>query len=97
MKHVLDSHLALGSSGHYTSPIYHLMRASSLWPLSFLRGRWSLQVPDLLYQIVFLITELLVLGSVRLEVAQELHEFGLVLQQYVQHGLSLIGVCNKYL
>lgn len=49
------------------------------------------------YQIVLLITELLVLRSVRLEVAQEVHEFGLVLQQYVHHRLSLARVCNKHL
>lgn len=49
------------------------------------------------YQIVLLVTELLVLRSVRLEVAQEVHEFGLVLQQYVHHGLSLARVCNKHL
>lgn len=65
--------------------------------LSFLGRCGSLQVFDLLDQIVFLIAELLVLRSIRLEVAKELHELGLVLQKDVHHGLSLVGVCNKYL
>lgn len=65
--------------------------------LRFLRRRGPLQVPDLLNKIVFLIAELLVLGSIRLEVAQELHQLGLVLQQDVQHRLSLVGICDKHL
>ena len=73
------------------------MEQLSLQFLSFLRCRGPLQVPDLLNQIVLLITELLVLRSVCLEVTQEVHEFRLVLQQYIQHRLGLVGVCNKYL
>lgn len=80
-------------------PPIHLPPDGAVVPaaLSFLRCCGPFQVPDLLNQIVLLITELLILRSVGLEVAQEVHEFGLVLQQYVQHGLSLVGVCNKYL
>lgn len=65
--------------------------------LSLLGCRRPLEVPDLFYQIVLLVAELLVLRSVRLEVAQELHQFGLVLQQYVHHRLSLAGVCHEHL
>ena len=86
------THLTLCSSSHHLHN-----QPPDKAALSFLGRRGSLQVPDLLDQIVFLITELLVLRSVCLEVAQEVHELGLVLQQYVQHGLSLVGVCNKYL
>lgn len=71
--------------------------SASVCLLSFLGRRRPLEVPDLFYQIVLLVTELLILRSVRLEVAQELHQFGLVLQQYVHHRLSLAGVCHKHL
>ncbi|TNN51838.1 hypothetical protein EYF80_037934 [Liparis tanakae] len=88
---------AFRSSSHHLY-VYHLTGSSRPPPpLSFLRCRGPLQVPDLLDQIVLLVAELLILRSVGLEVAQELHEFGLVLQQDVQHGLSLVGVCNEYL
>lgn len=64
---------------------------------SLLGRRRPLEVPDLFDQIVLLVAELLVLRAVRLEVAQELHQFGLVLQQYVHHRLGLAGVCHKHL
>lgn len=78
-------------------PTTHLEPEGGIQPTAsgFLWRSGPLQVPDLLYQVVFLVAELLVLGPVRLEVAQELHELGLVLQQDVQHGLSLVGVGDK--
>lgn len=71
--------------------------STSTFLLSFLGCCRPLEVPDLFYQIVFLITELLILRTVCLKVAQELHQFGLVLQQYVHHRLSLAGVRDKHL
>lgn len=71
--------------------------SASVCLLSFLGCRRPLEVPDLFDQIVLLVTELLILRSVRLEVAQELHQLGLVFQQYVHHRLSLAGVCHKHL
>lgn len=62
----------------------------------FLRGR-PLEVPDLFDQVGLFIIELFVLCSVVLELAEKLDEFGLVLQQDVQDGLSLVGVGHKHL
>lgn len=62
----------------------------------FLRLR-PLEVPDLLDQVVLLVAELFVLGAVCLEVAQELHQLGLVLQQDVQNWLCLAGVGHEHL
>lgn len=89
----------LGNKEHLLDSSHHLYRHHTLEQstLSFLRSSGPLQVPDLLDQIVLFVTELLVLGSVRLEVAQELHQLGLVLQQDVQHRLGLVGVCDEHL
>lgn len=65
--------------------------------LGFLRRHRPLQVPDLLDQVVLLVAELLVLRAVRLEMAEELDQLGLVLKQDVQHWLSLVGIGHKYL
>ena len=65
--------------------------------LSGLLGGRPLQVPDLFDQVSLFIVELFVLRSVVLELAEELDEFGLVLQQDVQDGLRLVGVRNKHL
>lgn len=62
----------------------------------FLRGR-PLEVPDLFDQVSLFIIELFILCSVVLELAEKLDEFGLVLQQDVQDGLSLVGVGHKHL
>lgn len=97
MKHVFET-LSLPSAPPATTfTVYHLIEQSSLPNLSIFCWGGPFQVPDLLNEIVLLVTELLILCSVSLEVAQELHKFGLVLQQYVQHWLSLVGVCNEYL
>lgn len=77
--------------------IYHLLERSPLLPSGFLGCRGPLEVPDLLEQIVLLVAKLLVLRSVGLEVGQELHKLGLVLQQYVHHRLGLVGVRHENL
>lgn len=56
-----------------------------------------LQLFDLLYEVGLLVVELLVLGAVRVELAQELHQLVLVPQQDVQNGLRLIRICYEYL
>lgn len=58
--HPVGSLLSLCSSIH-SIHIYQLLEQSSLLPSSFFRCRRSLEVPDLLEQIVLLITELLIL------------------------------------
>lgn len=68
-----------------------------LHPSSGLLGGRPLEVPDLLDQVSLFVVELFVLRSVVLELAEELDEFGLVLQQDVQDGLSLIGVGHEHL
>lgn len=60
-------------------------------------GSRFLQIPDLFDQVGLLVVELLVVRAVLLEVAQEVDEFGLVLEQDVDDGLSLVGVCYKHL
>lgn len=65
-------------------------------PSGLLGGR-PLQVPDLFDQVRLFIVELFILRPVILELAEELDEFGLVLQQNVQDGLSLVGVGHKHL
>lgn len=97
MKHLFETLSQPSAPPATTYTVYHLIEQSSLPKLSILRCCGPFKVPDLLNQIVLLVTELLILCSVGLEVAQELHKFGLVLQQYVQHWLSLVGVCNEYL
>lgn len=62
----------------------------------FLGGR-PLEVPDLLDQVSLFVIELFILRSVVLKLAEELDEFGLVLQQDVQDGLRLVGVGHKHL
>lgn len=62
----------------------------------FLGGR-PLEVPDLFDQVSLFVIELFVLRSVVLKLAEELNEFGLVLQQDVQDGLRLVGVGHKHL
>lgn len=62
----------------------------------FLRGR-PLEVPDLFDQVSLFIIELFILCSIILELAEKLNEFGLVLEQDVQNGLSLVGVGHKHL
>lgn len=64
---------------------------------SGLLGDGPLEVPDLFDQVSLFIVELFVLRSVVLELAEELDEFGLVLQQDVQDGLRLVGVGHKHL
>lgn len=82
---------------HLVVFLLRLERWSSLPASGFLWGHRPLQVSDLLDQIILLVAELLVLWPVSLELAQELHQFGLVLQQYVQYGLGFVWVCNKNL
>lgn len=66
-------------------------------PLCLLRWCRPLEISYLLDEIVLFIAELLVLRAVCLELAQEVHQFGLVLQQDVQNRLCLIRVCHKHL
>ena len=68
-----------------------------LHPSSGLLGGGPLQVPDLFDQVSLFIVELFVLRPVVLELAEELDEFGLVLQQDVEDGLRLVGVGHKHL
>lgn len=66
------------------------------WKLGFLLS-WSLQIPDLFNQIGLLIVKLFVLGPVILKLAEELYEFGLVLEEDVEDGLRLVGIGYKHL
>lgn len=66
-------------------------------PLCFLQWCGPLEISYLLDEIVLFIAELLVLWAVCLELAQELHQFGLVLQQDVQNRWCLIWICHKHL
>lgn len=75
-------------------PLCALIHSSSF--SSVLRG-WPLEVSDLFDQIGLLVAELLVLGAVVLELAEELDEFGLVLQQDVEDGLGLVRIGHKHL
>lgn len=63
---------------------------------SILQG-WPLEVSDLFDEIGLLVTELLILGAVVLELAEELNEFGLVLQQDVEDWLGLVRIGHKHL
>lgn len=65
-------------------------------PSGLLGGR-PLEVPDLFDQVSLFIVELFVLCPVVLELAEKLNELGLVLQEDVQDGLSLVGVGHKHL
>lgn len=58
---------------HLVAVLLRLERRSSRPALGLLWRHGPLQVSDLLDQIVLLVAELLVLGPVSLEVAQELH------------------------
>lgn len=55
------------------------------------------EVANLFDQVGLLVGELLVVGAVVLELAEELDEFGLVLQQDVQDRLGLVRVGHKHL
>lgn len=71
-------------------------QAAPLPTSGLLRGR-PLEVPDLFDQVSLFVVELFVLCSIVLELAEKLDEFGLVLKQDVQNGLSLVGVGHKHL
>lgn len=60
-------------------------------------GRRFLQISDLFDQVRLFVVELLVICAILLEVAQELDQFGLVLEQDVDDGLRLVGVRYKNL
>ncbi|TNN43579.1 hypothetical protein EYF80_046242 [Liparis tanakae] len=49
------------------------------------------------FKVSLFVVELFVLRPVVLELAEELDELGLVLQQDVQDGLRLVGVGHKHL
>lgn len=55
------------------------------------------QIPDLFDKVGLLIVELLVVRAILLEVAQEVDEFGLILEQDVGDGLRLVGIRHKHL
>lgn len=55
------------------------------------------QFLDLLDEIGFLVVELLILGPVRVELGEEVHELVLISKQNVQNGLRFVGVGNKHL
>lgn len=56
-----------------------------------------LEVADLFDKVGLLVAELLVVCAIVLELAEELDEFGLVLQKDVQDGLGLVRVGHKHL
>ena len=78
------------------SPFNYLSRPPPRLP-SGLLGDGPLQVPDLFDQVGLLVVELFVLRPVVLELAEELDELGLVLQQDVKDGLRLVWVGHKHL
>lgn len=79
-----------------TRPRWLLPRTLATLP-SGLLGGGPLEVPDLFDQVSLFIVELFVLCPVVLKLAEKLDELGLVLQEDVQDGLSLVGVGHKHL
>lgn len=69
----------------------------NVFPLGLLCRCRPFDIPDLLNEIILLIAELLVFRTVRLKVAQEVHQLGLILDEDVQDRLCLIGVGHKHL